>query len=188
MPAQRDYRGERFGALTAVSPRGRGRAGGEIVWQLRCDCGNRAFGVPARLRQREREGNPVTCGRCRLKAGRKAAKPPRRVGHWTVLRRAENGPSGHAYYWCRCDCGRERRVMGLRLCRRQTHGCRRCASRRATDGQRLRWRREGAGLTMAQAAGRVGVSKQCWHHYESSAVIRPATLDRLTAALFPRVD
>lgn len=45
-----------------------------------------------------------------------------RVGRWTVLNRDES-KTAHAYFWCRCDCGEERSVMGARLRDGQSTSC-----------------------------------------------------------------
>ena len=42
MPKAIDITGQRFGRLVAVKPTDK-RAGSNIVWELKCDCGNTAF-------------------------------------------------------------------------------------------------------------------------------------------------
>ena len=39
----------------------------------------------------------------------------KRFGKWTVLRRAENNKDGRSMWYCRCDCGTERKVIGKTL-------------------------------------------------------------------------
>ena len=51
---------------------------------------------------------------------------------WSVLRRGPNSSSGHARYFCRCDCGNELLVFSVNLTRGLTKGCIKCA-RKQTD-------------------------------------------------------
>jgi len=41
----------------------------------------------------------------------------------TVLRRAENNKAGDAFWWCRCDCGKEVRVIARALRTGATRSC-----------------------------------------------------------------
>ena len=51
----------------------------------------------------------------------------RRFGRWTVLRKSDR----HLYWWCRCDCGREKEVYYSSLLGGKSHSCSSCANRKA---------------------------------------------------------
>ena len=38
-----------------------------------------------------------------------------RFGRWTVLRIEDHEPNKPIRYWCRCDCGTEKSVLGYML-------------------------------------------------------------------------
>ena len=62
---RKNYAGMRFGRFTAVAPchlDGRGA----VVWELRCDCGETRFRVPANL------GKAVSCGCFRSECSRQS--------------------------------------------------------------------------------------------------------------------
>src|SRR5947207_2055986 len=42
---------------------------------------------------------------------------------WHVLRRGDNHSTNHSRFWCRCDCGTERLVLGKDLVDGKTTSC-----------------------------------------------------------------
>lgn len=46
-----------------------------------------------------------------------------RFGRWIVLRRAPNNENGTAMWFCRCDCGKERTVIGRDLRNGKSRSC-----------------------------------------------------------------
>jgi hypothetical protein len=52
-------------------------------------------------------------------------KPGDRFGKWTVIKKAPRDESSKAYWFCKCDCGRIRRVSdyGLKAGLTQSCGC-----------------------------------------------------------------
>src|SRR5208282_629533 len=54
----------------------------------------------------------------------------RTFGKWTVLHRDTSIPSthrdGNVYWWCRCQCGIEKSVMGMTLKNGRSPNCRKC--------------------------------------------------------------
>jgi hypothetical protein len=61
-------------------------------------------------------------------------------GRWRVLRRVENGAARHATYICRCECGREKRILGSQLRRGRSRSCRSCPPRRHGMTNSPTWR------------------------------------------------
>ena len=57
-PGQRDVSGQKFGRLTAMRPTGERGAGGNMIWQCRCDCGKE---ICVDLNQLV-SGNKKSCG------------------------------------------------------------------------------------------------------------------------------
>jgi len=50
----------------------------------------------------------------------------RTFGKWTVARRDPSRKSPNVYWWCRCECGAEKSVMGMTLKNGRSTQCRRC--------------------------------------------------------------
>lgn len=46
-----------------------------------------------------------------------------RFGHWTVISRGENSPSKQPRWLCRCDCGKEKLVIGATLRNNTSTNC-----------------------------------------------------------------
>lgn len=55
-----------------------------------------------------------------------------RFGRWVVVGRAENSKNRNAKWWCKCDCGIERAVLGNSLVRGLSKSCGCYASQRTT--------------------------------------------------------
>ena len=106
--------GQRFGLWTVVGPYE--IRNGHAYWYCRCDCGAEKWVRAGSLKG----GNSISCG---------CAKPTafqdltgQRFGLWTVV-----GPyeirNGHAYWYCRCDCGIEKWVKAGDLKNRSSASC-----------------------------------------------------------------
>jgi hypothetical protein len=57
--------------------------------------------------------------------------PGTRIAHWTVLgysHKEIHGRTHRQYFWCRCDCGREKQVLWADLQRGGTSSCLWCAT------------------------------------------------------------
>lgn len=70
---QEDVTGQRFSMLTAVSPTEQRDAGGSVIWECRCDCGNIAYYSVSVLRR----GSVHSCG-CLYKTSRASCSSHRR--------------------------------------------------------------------------------------------------------------
>lgn len=122
MVAAFDLTGHRYGRLVVLGrtkkPEKRGTS-----WDCQCDCGR----VVACISQNLRKGNSKSCG-C-LKAEKLTGiAAGSRFGSLVVVSRAENALVGKqqtpASRWnCKCDCGREKTVMGMSLRNGDTRSC-----------------------------------------------------------------
>lgn len=110
----RDITGQRFGKLTVLE-----RAGSDnkkqATWLCLCDCGRKHV-TRGRLLTR---GDTTSCGCLRA--------PPdltnRRFERLIVLKRQGADRRGQAKWLCRCDCGKDRVVLGSNLTNGQTRSC-----------------------------------------------------------------
>lgn len=101
-----DLTGQRFGHLVVLSFVGRIK--NQSVWKCRCDCGEETQVYASNLKS----GGTRSCGCGLVKVEDLTG---RRFGKLTVLERAERNASGKIRWRCRCDCGKERIVIGTLL-------------------------------------------------------------------------
>lgn len=124
-----DLTGKRFGYWTVLE-RDYNTQKKNIYWVCRCNCGTVRSVAGTSLRS----GISVSCGceKDKLTAmrGRQAVDDitGQRFGMWTVLRKddSETTTSKRGARWiCRCDCGKEKSVLGyaLRFGRTSSCGC-----------------------------------------------------------------
>ena len=118
-----DLTGQRFYNLTViercedyVAPKGKHCT----QWLCKCDCGNEVKVATARLRS----GYTKSCGHCN------DIKPGDRFGNLTVIEHCEDYISikgVHRTQWlCKCDCGREKKVLDSSLKNVNTETCGHC--------------------------------------------------------------
>lgn len=80
----------------------------------------------------------------------------KRFGHWLVIKRA-GFLCEHALWWCRCDCGADKHVVGARLRAGRSRSCWPCALHRPAHlamlarGRALRWSRREKSLSVSTA-------------------------------------
>lgn len=119
--------GSRFNKWQVISDEGRDSKSNRIVL-CKCDCGTEKI---QRLKTIT-SGDSTQCKKCRMNQHNKIINiDGKRFGNSIVVKRVDN-KNGNAYYLCRCDCGKEREVIGYRLkmgkstkcpqCRIKTHG------------------------------------------------------------------
>lgn len=113
--------GQRFTRLAAVSrvensTKAQKRTGGTF-WLCRCDCGNERTTHSSNLFG----GRAKSCG-CLGKEVWRSKNPKfkddltgRKVGHLTVLRFEDNPQKRGSWWLCRCDCGNELFIVGVKL-------------------------------------------------------------------------
>lgn len=105
MPKEQDISSRRFGKWTAIRKVKGGRPYGAI-YLCKCDCGAERNVSAASLRF----GKSTNCG-----CGRAEDLSGQRFNAWTVLSRAEDGTHRSVRWFCVCDCGTERTVVGAAL-------------------------------------------------------------------------
>lgn len=115
-PGAKDLTGQRFGKLVCVEPTALRGAGGGIIWNCLCDCGNTCQAVTTQLTS----GYKKSCG-C-------LGHPPhkqfegKRFGMLTV--QAYAGKHAGMHRWkCLCDCGGETIVGQTLLQTGKTRSC-----------------------------------------------------------------
>ena len=180
MPHQhKDIAGETVGSLTAEARLHRNKFGA-WVWRWCCTCGKAREAVPSELRTQLRLGRTISCGRCHVHTGKQAAALTGRTdfGDWTVLRRATNVGVRPIIWECQCGCGEIHLVRGKHLTGGQSTRCLSCAAKGRADstGEKLRRLRLKKRWTIAQAAAKVGITKQAWHQMEHGQRSRERTL------------
>ena len=104
MPAFIDLTGKQFGRWRVLGPRE--IRNGAAVWFCQCECGETAWPSGQSLR----EGKSKSCG---CLAAEKASErflkslAGQKIGRLTVSERTKSR-NKVVYWWCRCDCGKEK--------------------------------------------------------------------------------
>ena len=125
--AIKDMTNLRFGRLTVIGQTE--STSSQARWKCQCDCGNITQVEGGGLRR----GTTRSCG-CWLKdiMRERFSKDlaGQRFGRLVVLHRAGKSRHGQTLWRCRCDCGRETKVMTGNLGRTKACGClhRECAA------------------------------------------------------------
>ena len=113
-----DITGQRFGKLIAVKPT-KQKDGTNIVWEMKCDCGNTTYVSTANIGDGKR--NTKSCGCLHRDVVFKNLKG-RRFGRLVVVK--EDGHIGDKIGWvCKCDCGEVTTVLGTHLTSGATQSC-----------------------------------------------------------------
>lgn len=114
----KDITGQRFGKLLAIKPTDK-RIGTNVVWEMKCDCGNTTYVHTGNLGESQRKTK--SCGCLHRDVVFKDLKG-QRFGRLVVVK--EDGHIGTTIAWeCLCDCGNTTRVQGGHL---QSGGIRSC--------------------------------------------------------------
>lgn len=125
--AMKDITGQRFGKLIAIRPTDK-RDGTNIIWELKCDCGNITYAGTGNLNS----GHTRSCG-CLLRDTIFIDLTGQKFSRLTVLR--EDGHIGDRIVWeCKCDCGNITRVDGRHLKSGSTQSCG-CLQREMVTGE-----------------------------------------------------
>ena len=122
-----DLTGRRFGKLTVLGPAMAEQKtpdmkevkrddNGRILWDCKCDCGNKCEATSSELKT----GNRKSCG-C-------LSRPPLKdwIGHRfgkLVVKAYDGKRNGYHYWRCLCDCGNETVVLQTSLLRGHTSSC-----------------------------------------------------------------
>lgn len=102
--------GEIFGKLTVIKESGKNQYGG-ITYEVVCDCGNTAFVSGSDLKR----GHRTSCG-CNVVKQDLTGKI---FGRLTVIAEAERNKHGKPQCLCRCECGKEKVILGKDLTRKR---------------------------------------------------------------------
>jgi hypothetical protein len=124
MPAKiKDETGNRYGRLLVLErlPHKKGKE--RIRWRCRCDCGKKTIVIGELLRN----GKTKSCGclhRETVHRGPKKDETGNRYGRLLVLKEAPT-PTGDrtTHWWCRCDCGQQKKIRGVLLRNGSTKSC-----------------------------------------------------------------
>ena len=118
-----------------------------LWWLCRCQCGKRKAIAGSALRA----GKTTQCITCKNRS-RITLQPNRWYNDWFIIERGGLTPKGEILWRCRCVCGKEHTVVGSKISRGRSSGCR-CRKERLLDRQFGRWHVldfaevEGTGMT-----------------------------------------
>ncbi len=114
----KDLTGQRFGKLVAVRPTDR-KVGTNIVWEMKCDCGNTTYVHTGNLGESQRKTK--SCG-CLHKEVVSISLVGNRYGRLSVIKQGKH--IGDKIGWvCKCDCGEVTTVSGTHLTSGATQSC-----------------------------------------------------------------
>jgi 5-methylcytosine-specific restriction endonuclease McrA len=112
----KDLTGKRFGKLIAVKPTDK-RTGSNIVWELKCDCGNITYVDTGKLSG----GHTRSCG-CLHKEVVSKDLTGQRFGRLIVVKPTDK-KAGRTAWECVCDCGNKAIVNTVHLVSGRTRSC-----------------------------------------------------------------
>lgn len=113
-----DLKGKRFGKLVAIKPTGK-RVGTNVVWELKCDCGNTTHVHTGNLGEHHRKTRSCGCLHMEVVGVNLTGN---RYGRLTVIKQGEH--IGNKIGWlCKCDCGELTTVSGTHLNSGVTRSC-----------------------------------------------------------------
>lgn len=112
-----DLTDQKFGKVLVIRKEGGATKQGSVKWECLCDCGKIFVTNSSSLRG----GSTKSCG-CNKNVYVKGHTAHNFTdlsgqifGRWTVIKRAENTLRGVSQWYCRCECGIERVVLGASL-------------------------------------------------------------------------
>lgn len=114
----KDITGQRFGKLVAVRPTDR-KVGTNIVWEMKCDCGNTTYVHTGNLGESQRKTK--SCG-CLHKEVVSISLVGNKYGRLSVVEQGKH--IGDKIAWvCKCECGNITEVSGDHLKSGATQSC-----------------------------------------------------------------
>ena len=114
----KDLTGQRFGKLVAIKPTDK-RVGTNVVWEMKCDCGNTTYVHTGNLGKHHRKTRSCGCLHMEVVG---VDLTGQRFGRLTVIERQEYKGSRSAWK-CKCDCGNVTTVAGTHLTSGATQSC-----------------------------------------------------------------
>lgn len=129
MPGKKDLINQKFNLLTVIKDSTKRNAGGSILWECQCDCGNITYASSTDLKS----GHKKSCGCLQRKQAQELGYKNlidltgQRFGNLVVLEKnksekTSNG-STKVYWKCLCDCGNQCIVAGQSLKSGNTQSC-----------------------------------------------------------------
>ena len=114
--------GNRYGKLVVLYRYYKNNNDNKIQWVCQCDCGNIKVVAGKELRQ----GKIISCGCAkteRIKQLNYNDLTNKKFGMLTALYDTGRRDNGHSVWHCRCDCGNEVDIVGIRLSNGSTKSC-----------------------------------------------------------------
>ncbi len=122
MPKFKDLTGQTIGRLTFLEHE---VIGVKRFWKVKCQCGEIQTYRVNYLAQMKCKGKKFECYKCKLE--RKSPPLTDKVfGRLTVLREAQSKDNHHRWWLCRCECGVEKEIPGVRLSAKRGHSTKSC--------------------------------------------------------------
>lgn len=116
--SMKDITGERFGKLVALRPTNK-RVGTNIVWEMKCDCGNITYVNTGNIGEGKRKTK--SCG-CFHKEVIGIDITGQRFGRLIALEETNN-KAGRTAWECKCDCGNKIIANTVHLVSGRTQSC-----------------------------------------------------------------
>ncbi len=126
-----DRTGQQFDYLTVIKDTGKLKHHC-AVWLCRCRCGKIVERTSISLTGKSKQTKSCGCRNKELLRKRNISPPKimpagTRIGRWTVLFKSTHhkrvGGKPNQWWWCKCDCGVIREVLGYSLRSGRTQGC-----------------------------------------------------------------
>lgn len=116
--AMKDITGQRFGKLVAIKPTDK-RVGTNIIWEMKCDCGNTTYVHTGNLGEAQRKIKSCGCLHIEVVGVDLVGN---RYGRLKVIKRSEQKESKSSWL-CECSCGEVTIVQGTHLNSGATRSC-----------------------------------------------------------------
>jgi hypothetical protein len=111
MPQPKDLTGQTIGRLTFLEVRTEDK---KRFWKVRCQCGEELEYRSDYLSTMKCRGTKFECTKCKLE--RKSPTLTNKVfGRLTVVKEVPSRDGHHRWWLCRCECGVEKEIPGIRL-------------------------------------------------------------------------
>lgn len=114
----KDITGQRFGKLIAIKPTDK-KIGTNVVWEMKCDCGNTTYVSTANLGDGKR--NTKSCG-CLHKEVVSISLVGNKYGRLSVVEQGKH-IGGKIAWVCKCECGNITEVSGDHLKSGRVRSC-----------------------------------------------------------------
>lgn len=139
-----DLTGKKFGRLTPVRYE---IEKGRTYWICDCECGHQARVLPSDLKH----SRVMSCGCYRRERSKKIDLVGQKFGDLTVVEDVGLDHRSNVVWLCRCDCGKEKKVLGTNLIRGVIRGCgTQCPLKKQRHDERIKERHKYKMIYMPQ--------------------------------------